>query len=649
MKKNCLPYLSITSLLASNCFLFSTPSLGQENNWGNPKDIANPVYSEGNLDHEITVTGIEIVGNKLIPEEVIFKQIKTRKGSAFSRRKISQDLRSINDLGYFDKDSLTAIPITKGSEGVLLKIQVIENSPITGLIIKGNNSIERNKIEEFLTPLVGMPRCGNQIKKAIEKIENVYHDEGYLLASVTELHFDPDGFLMVSIDEGEIAEVKFEGNTRTKDSYLNRITPTNLKPGQPYNEKNVALFLEGLNRTGFFKEVKREISIDPEDPQKHILTFNVEEQRTKSLSLGAGVGTLDGLFGNVNFTEPNVRGRGESLSIDFMAGTGLVTAFDGDDGGRFERRGDYRFTVGYTDPFLFGKDNLGGSINANASQFGNFIVDNSVNRTVGGGFSISRSLADKGHPNWSAQSGLNISRNDMISFGSNARDFLRDNLMEQEGKSLADAEAEARRIRDEQLEDGVFVDLTPSLVNRNIDETGTGWKTTYFGGPSIAITGDAGSYFSLGTDVRRYDRLTDKGVFFKNAFHAETQLGDSPAFRQLKAFGPYGARGYRQFSQVGYGNSLLSNTAELSIPFTIPKNPIKDTKLVLFNDVAWVLGADRINDLYDRRSFIVGFGAGLDVKIPFLGNLRVDYGIPLLRDSGSFFSGRFHINAGNQI
>jgi outer membrane protein assembly factor BamA len=611
------------------------------------EDISNPSESIGNFDRAITVKQIQVVGNQLVPTDVILSNMRTKKGSKFSRRKVAYDLQSLNNLGYFDKDKLLAVPVPEGNEGVVLRIQVVENRPITGLIIKGNELVEKSDMEEYLTPLIGMPRSSTQIRSAVEKIEKLYHDKGYLLAAVTELHFDPDGFLTVSIDEGKIAAIEFEGNTRTQNSYLQRVIPDTIKEGQAYNEEKVIKFMEGLQRTGFFKDIKREIKPSPDDPNKHIVTFKLEEQRTKALNVGTGIGNLNGIFANASFTEPNFRGQGESISFSGQAGTGILTALDGDTGGRFARKGNYAFNAAYTDPFV-GNSKVSMSWTGSGQQFGSWIVDSSIQRTVRGGVSLAMPLDWGGKNQWSFQNGLSLSDNDVQNFGSNARNQLI-TALQKEGKSLAQATSEANSIRRTQLVDGIYADLTPSLVYRNFDDTGSGWRSTFFGGPSIGF-GGAGSYGSLGVDLRRYQRLAENGLMFKNAFHAEGLIGDVADFRNLKMGGPYGMRGYRQFRDIGIGTSMLSNTAELSIPINLPKNPIKDTKLVLFNDIGLVGGQDRLNKLYDRKIFAAGVGAGIEFNIPLMGPLRVDYAIPLLRnDNKSFWSGRIHINAGSQL
>ncbi|MDX1918313.1 MAG: POTRA domain-containing protein [Candidatus Caenarcaniphilales bacterium] len=607
-----------------------------------PEDIADPNESFGNLDRAVMIQDIQVIGNQLVPTDVILENIKTKKGARFSRRKVAYDLKALDEMGYFDKNKLLAVPIPNGQEGVVLRIQVVENSPITGLIIKGNELIDKDQIEELLTPLIGMPRSSTQIRSAVEKIERVYHDKGYIIASVDELHFDPDGYLTVTINEGRIDMVAFEGNQRTKEDYLRKILPKDLQEGQPYNEQSIAKFMQGLKRSGYFKEIKREIK---QTPEGNALVFQFEEQRTKALNVGTGAGTINGLFGQISFTEPNFRGQGETLSMTGYAGTGVLTALDGSTEGRFAQRGDFRFSFNYADPFVGNSDNSLGVL-ASAGQYGSFIVDSAIQRNLTGGVNFAFPI--KGKENWSFQTGLSFSDNTIIGVGDAARNQLIDSLRSQEGLKYNAAVAEANRIRRTQLEDAAYIDLTPSFVYRKVDETGSGWRNTIFGGSSIGLGND--SYFTLGTDIRHYQRLTEDGWFFKSASHFESLIGNPANFRSLKMGGPYGMRGYRQFADIGIGTTMLSNTAEISIPFQIPKGPIKDTKLVFFNDIGTVLGENRLNDLYNRKSFAASIGVGLEVNIPFVGPMRIDYGIPLIRnDNRSLFSGRFTFNAGQQL
>jgi len=638
-------------LILSNVFILSTSAQVESFTYTEGDDVANPATSIDSFDSAIVIQDVEIVGNQLVSKDVILEAIRSKKGTKFSRRAIAYDLKALDNLGYFEKDKLIAIPVPQGEEGVVLRIQVIENMPITGLIIKDNNSIPREKIEEILTPLVGMPRSTTQIRKAVEKIESIYHDNGLLLAAVSELHFDPDGYLTVSIDEGDVDEIRYIGNTKTKEDYLRKILPDIMKDSENnfvYDEKLIAAYMEGLQKSGFFKDVKREITTSPRDPGKHVLTFAVEEQRTKSLSFGTGLGTLNGFFGNVGFEEPNFRGKGEKVSFIATGGTGVLTALDGDTQSRYARKGNFQFSANYADPFFLDKDNLAFSSNAQATQLSSYKVDSSIERSLSTGFAFSKRLEN--HKNWSVTNGLNLSMTNMQAFGPYARVTLENSLMSQEGMNATQAASEAASIRNEQLSDGYYLDYTPSLIYRKIDETGTGWKNTIFGGPSIGI-GGVNSYLGAGFDVKRLDRLTDKGTFFKDNFYGNALFGDPSGFRKLKVGGPYGARGYRQFLDSGIGNYMIGNTAELAIPIPdIKKNPIKDTKIIFWNDLGMVLGEERLNDLYNRESVIASFGVGLEVNIPMMGPMRIDYGIPLIRpNSKSFWSGRFHINAGNQL
>ena len=665
MPKNLLHLLTFLICL----FVSSSFTVAKDKKTKELSEISDPGRSIGNFDRSIIVKKVEVIGNRLVPEEIILKELKTRKGSKFNRRKITYDLKSLNNLGYFSRDKLVALPIQE-RDGVVLRIQVVENRPITGMLIEGNQSIKKGLIEEYLEPLIGMPRSTIQIKNAIDKIEALYHDNGFLLASVSELHFDPDGYLRIKLDEGVIGSIEFLGNKKTKEVYLRNRAKPFLSVGETYNEEKVSKLLQDLQSSGFFKEVTRELKPYKNDPSKHTVSFKIEEQRTKSLNVGTGIGNIAGFFGDVSFTEPNFRGKGENLSLSAFAGTGIVTAVDGDDEGRFETQGDFRLSAGYQVPYLFDSDASAGT-RVSLGQAGSFLVDSSIRRYQSAGFNYSRNLARLlGRPpaesgkglTWADKSNLNLnldfSNTKMIGVGSSARNKLVENLREDRGLSEFDANVEADRIRRDQTEDGMYLDFKPSLVYRSFNENGSGWKNIFSAGPSIGL-GEGGSYGDLRAEFRRYERLTDDGWYLKNASRFQTLLGDPADFRKLKARGPYGLRGYRQFRDVGIGTSSIGNTLELLFPLTTineklasakRKFPVKDFNLIFFNDSGAIFGEKSLNDLYDRKSFLTGVGIGVQANIPMLGVLRVDYGIPLIRnDSKSFFSGRLHVNSGSRF
>lgn len=235
--------LAFLPCYAESAFL-SRPVLGQ------------PAKAESGQGGDYVVEDVKIEGNRLVPTEEIANVVKTKIGDKYDRDTVMQDLKAINNLGYFDDQSLQVNPELTGS-GILLKIRVTENAPITQFSIRGNEAISTEELTKLFADQLGKPQNLNALSAAIEKVEQSYHDKGYVLAHVTEVKDDPDGSVELVINEGTIDNVEIVGNKKTKDFIIrNNIK---LKPGAVYNEKVLTEDLRKLYGNGYFQDIRRSL------------------------------------------------------------------------------------------------------------------------------------------------------------------------------------------------------------------------------------------------------------------------------------------------------------------------------------------------------------------------------------------------------
>lgn len=191
-----------------------------------------PCYAETTPAGDYVVEDVKIEGNRLVPTEEITNVVKTKIGDKYDRDAVMQDLKAVSNLGYFDDQSLQVNPELTGS-GILLKIRVTENAPITQFSIRGNEAISTEEITKLFADQLGKPQNLNALSAAIEKVEQGYHERGFVLARVTDVKDDPDGSVELVINEGTIDKVEIVGNKKTKDFIIrNNIK---LKPGAVYN------------------------------------------------------------------------------------------------------------------------------------------------------------------------------------------------------------------------------------------------------------------------------------------------------------------------------------------------------------------------------------------------------------------------------
>jgi outer membrane protein insertion porin family len=165
-----------------------------------------------------------------------------------------------------------------------------------------------------------------------------------------------------------------------------------------------------------------------------------------------------------------------------------------------------------------------------------------------------------------------------------------------------------------------------------VDTTkGTFAKLT--GSPSVGLTGS--TFAKAGVSVSKFIPAPKGGTLAFN-MQGGTSVGSMPQFAQYRLGGWNGVRGYRAFSDLGTGSSMLMATAEYRFPLPFaPKQGkagkiAKNVKGVFFMDAGQVIGGGSVNQFFERSTLGASVGFGLRVNMPFVGLIRVDYGLPLI-------------------
>ncbi len=114
-----------------------------------------------------------------------------------------------------------------------------------------------------------------------------------------------------------IERIDIVGNTRTRDYVIRR--EFDIGEGDPYNHAMIERGERRLNNLDFFKSVH--ISTRPGSaPDRIIVTIQVEDKPTGSVSLSGGYSTLEGALVEVAFTETNFLGRGQYVRLSASRG-----------------------------------------------------------------------------------------------------------------------------------------------------------------------------------------------------------------------------------------------------------------------------------------------------------------------------------------
>lgn len=603
---------------------------------------------------------VTVEGNRLVPTEDILGVVKTRRGDRFDRDKVLEDLKAVNGMGYFDDRNLQVVPELTGN-GVLLKIRVQENAPVTQFAFEGNKVLSTEEISRLFADQLGKPQNLNQLSSAIDKVEQAYHERGYVLARVVDVKDDPDGSISLSINEGVVSDIQVVGNKKTKNFIIKNAIK--LKPGSVYNERQLTADLRKLYANGYFQDIRRSLAPDPVNPDKYLLKVEVDEKRTGSIGLGGGVDTIAGPFGSFSFADSNFLGRGQVLSFNAQAGSGLFGGVNNalNNGGSsfLSNRPTFQVEATWIEPSLRGSS-TSMAVSGFARDFNSLNIDQAQQRTIGGSVTFSRPL---GH-NFTGNLSFIGETTKLFNVGSffdteSTLSYLTRRALEL-GKATNQAQATlvANQIRTQQLKGGTYLTVNPSInydTRDNPIDPSKGTFAKLTASPSIGLTG--GGFAKLGASVSKYIPVGKSATLAMNA-QSGTSLGNMPQFAQYRLGGWNGVRGYRAFTDLGSGSSMLMASAELRFKLPVPgakggsgiaRAIQKNVKGVVFADFGAVSGNVLVNDFFQRSSVGASVGLGLRINVPMVGLVRLDYGLPIISSILGRFTPRLNVGFGEKF
>ena len=268
-----------------------------------------------------TITKQIIAGNKTVPEAEIAAALKTKPGMQFTEAGLSEDLSAIYDMGWFYdlRPEFKLVP-----EGVQVIYHVMENPVYQKTEVEGNTVLNKQKVAGFFDLEQGKIANLKDINKCVQKLEEEYRSNGYILARVTDVHMEPDGTLKVTANEGIVEGFKVKGNVKTKDYVVTR--EMKLKKGEPFNAKAARRSMQRVYNLGYFEDVN--IKLNPgREPNGVEVEISVVEMNTGTFGIGAGYSNADGFVGMVSIGDKNFRGIGDKINLRWEFG-GMGGDFD---------------------------------------------------------------------------------------------------------------------------------------------------------------------------------------------------------------------------------------------------------------------------------------------------------------------------------
>ena len=297
------------------------------------------------LSFALTVSKIEIRGNRYVPDELIKELLVTKEGAEFSIDKVREDIRRLFRTGFFRK-----IEVHEFKEGDRVKLlYVVEDLPVIYKIeFEGNEELDDEDLADKLgvetevgkldvneliqgytsSPAIeerleiqrkiklGRVLSENDIKFLMDRIKDIYREEGYPDVEVSYEIVPKKGAskLVFHIKEKEkeyVVDIVFKGNKTFSDGDLKDIMQTQdrnififrLKP--PFSEEVLKEDIERIRefyKSEGFLEVKVDYKVEKKDGRRDIYIFIEEGPRYKLRELRIKGNTLYAyreLVGNV--------------------------------------------------------------------------------------------------------------------------------------------------------------------------------------------------------------------------------------------------------------------------------------------------------------------------------------------------------------
>ncbi|HSA06819.1 MAG TPA: BamA/TamA family outer membrane protein [Candidatus Gastranaerophilales bacterium] len=607
---------------------------GEEKQFTEAEDIDPEKLNTKNdrtYDDAITIKEINIKGNSLVSKDKILNELKIAPGSKFNRELIKDRLKNIYEMGYFT-ERIKAIP-EADSSGIILNIEIEENAPVTGFNLKGNEAVSSDEILALLEDQLSLPQNIAKLNSSIQAVENLYAQKGYILARVKKVQDDPDGIINIDINEGIIDEIELSGNTKTKDFVIKR--NLTIKPGEVYNEDKLKQDLTRIFGTQAFSDVRRVISPSVNDPAKYKLAIEVDEKRTGSISLGGGIDTESGLFGQAGYFDNNFLGRGQEIGANFMMGSGTVLSNNGvlDDS-------PVQVELKFIEPRLMQSMNSL-QVSAFMNNMASYQVPLSMEKRIGGMVELARPIKDI--PNLAGS--INLGVEDVRMKEGDATEIAR--LFAEKNINIDE--------RAKQLQGGTFISLGPSLVydsrNKLLNPT-DGWYASARFKESFAVSGASETFGKGNFIIRKFFPVGKESTITVGAKLGSKMLGTLPEFDAFRLGGPYTIRGFRE-GDVGSGEGFMMASAEFRtpIPFInkyLDYKIIKDIRLAFFLDAGKVYNEMLTNSLYNYPGHAMSIGTGMLIPLPYLGSIRFDYGYALTSVGTGNKKGRFTFGIGER-
>ena len=306
------------------------------------------------------VRSINFVGNKEFSDSTLRGVVDTKE-SRWYRFLSNSDTYDPDRITY-DRELLRKYYLAEGYADFRVVSAVAELTPdrdgfiVTFTVDEGERykfgkvdvdiklkDLPKETVLPLLTVQSGDWYNADAVEKSISTLTDALGNRGYAFVEVKPQitrHRDERTIdITFNVQEGPqvyVERIDIVGNVRTLDKVVRR--EMRLVEGDAFNTNKLQRSKERIKNLGFFKKVQ--VTNAPGSaPDETVVTVEVEEQSTGSLSLGLGFSTSDGPLADINIHESNFLGRGQDLRL------GAVVSFR-----------SQQIDLSFTEPYFLNKN-----------------------------------------------------------------------------------------------------------------------------------------------------------------------------------------------------------------------------------------------------------------------------------------------------
>ena len=172
------------------------------------------------------ILAINVDGNRRIEADAIKRVVKTQPGDIYNLKSLSDDLKAIYAMGYFDDIQIEA---ETTPDGIIITLRIKEKPTLRKVRFSGIRwAFDEEEVEEVITAKRGSILNINVIQNDMDRIKELYKEDNYHNVKVDYKIYerkDNQADIEYIIEEGEkfqIEKIRFEGNSAFSDKKLKR-------------------------------------------------------------------------------------------------------------------------------------------------------------------------------------------------------------------------------------------------------------------------------------------------------------------------------------------------------------------------------------------------------------------------------------------